>query len=340
MEQPEQPFINLNSNDNNNINFQGNIYAQENQNQGQNQPNKLYMYPPGMNPPQQGEECPEKPNFAPSSENINTPYEKPLNSKNNQPVPPPQQYYPPPPSGQIPPQNVSSQPYYSPNQIPSPAQPYYPPPATGAPQVYPPNYSSQPGAVIVQAQPVYKSEYQQYNNISQINHKGIYQIDENTFYISTGCCFTIFPFIFFFVGLFLMVLPIIQIGDGNYFISSIIGFIFFIIGLVMFFKMYNKILFFMGPNTLTVTKKAVCGKQTRIYNPGELQRVEFNYNYSYDHSGNRGGYLHNYNLIIVPTRGNVDNIFSIGSSLPTFTVEEIDYFLYYINTHILTKMRV
>ena len=49
----EQPFVNPNSNDNDNFAIQGNIYSQENQNQGQNQPNQLYVMPPNMCLPQQ-----------------------------------------------------------------------------------------------------------------------------------------------------------------------------------------------------------------------------------------------------------------------------------------------
>ena len=94
----------------------------------------------------------------------------------------------------------------------------------------------------------------------------------------------------------------------------------------------------MGPNTLTVMKKAQCRKKVTIYNPGDLQRVEFNYRYSY--SGRDEGYMHLYNLIIVPTNGKVDRIFTIKSSPRIFTTKEINYFLYYINTHIQTKMRV
>ena len=33
----------------------------------------------------------------------------------------------------------------------------------------------------------------------------------------------------------------------------------------------------MGPNILKVEKKALCWKQTFIYNPGELLEVEFDY---------------------------------------------------------------
>ena len=317
----DQPFMNQNPNNENQTNIvtQGNIYIQENQ--YQNQPNNLlYMNPPGMISTQENQ-IPEKPFYA--SQDSISPYEKPLNTQQNQLPPPPQVNYPP-------------------SQNTNPPQPGYPT-AEGAinpiPQVIPQNnYYPQNAGITIQSQPIYKDEYKNYTNIKQINHKGIYQTDENTFYISTGCCFKLFPYIFTFVGLFLMSLPIIKIGEGNMYIAAIVGLIFFVAGSSLFCIMYNNIYFIMGPNTLTVMKKAQCRKKTTIYNPGELQRVEFNYEYSY--SGSDEGYMHRYNLIIIPTNGKVDHIFRIGSSSRVFTTEEIDYFLYYINTHIQTKMRV
>jgi len=249
------------------------------------------------------------------------------------------------------------------NQISQPTQqPYYPPQNLGAPMVqsaYPPsqgvalpvqqglsvnNYPPQvqnPNNMPYLVQPVAPAnqiQYQNYRNISQIPHKGIYQVDENTFYVSTGCCFKIFPFIFFIVG--------VGVGSLYFFIPEptfwllIFGIIFSAAGLLMFFKMYNNIYFIMGPNTLTIVKKATCGKKTKIYNPGELSRVDFTYDYSYESSTDGGGYMHHYNLIIVPTNEKPDTIFSIGSSSRVFTQEEMGFFLYYINTHIQTKMRV
>ena len=50
--------------------------------------------------------------------------------------------------------------------------------------------------------------------------------------------------------------------------------------------------------------------------------------------------MHHYNLIVVPTNASPDTIFSIGSSSRVFTPEEMGFFLYYINIHIQTKMRV
>ena len=41
----------------------------------------------------------------------------------------------------------------------------------------------------------------------------------------------------------------------------------------------------MGQNNLIVIKKAYCPKQTNIYNPGELLRLEFKYSSSYSSNG-------------------------------------------------------
>ena len=250
------------------------------------------------------------------------------------------------------PQNPVAQPIQPPNYLPPQnlgppiAQPAYPQPQGVAlpvqqalpvnnypPQTQNPNapYFAQPVAPAYQTQ----YQYQNYKNVSEIPHKGIYQTDENTFYISTGCCFKIFPFIFFIVGVGLCSIAFYTTPW-----ILILGGIFTIVGFIMFFKMYNSIYFIMGPNTLTVIKKATCMKQTKMYNPGELTRVDFKYDYSYESSSDGGGYMHHYNLIIVPTNEEQDTIFSIGSSSKVFTQEEMGYFLYYINTHIQTKMRV
>ena len=87
----------------------------------------------------------------------------------------------------------------------------------------------------------------------------------------------------------------------------------------------------MGPNTLAIEKKAICGKQTKFYNPS------FIYDYSYDSSSDGGGYIHHYNLIVVPANDFPDIIFSIGSSSRVFTLEEIGFFLYYIKKFIFRQ---
>ena len=52
----------------------------------------------------------------------------------------------------------------------------------------------------VPIQPVYNEEYKKYKNISEINHKSIYQPDENIFYITTGYCSKLVPFLLIFFG--------------------------------------------------------------------------------------------------------------------------------------------
>ena len=344
----EQPFINQ---DPNGINPSNNA-------EGQLPSNPQNMIPPNMNPPQESQP-PEQPYY--STQNPNIPYDKPINFQDNQ-IPPPSEPYPyyPPPENAVPSQ-PQAQPYYPPTQAQGMANPFpqmspqpnYPPqgipqtnyPPQGIPQAnYPSQYPPQTGGVPIQVQPeqpVYKAEYQNYNNISQIPHKRIKQPDPNTFIVSSGCCSRIFPFIFAGFGIFLMLLPVTEIGEGNFNIAAICGVIFFAIGIYLFFKLNNSVIFVMGPNTLTVIEKATCRKKTRIYNPGELQRIALDYRYIYRHSegsGGTGGYMHEYSLIVFRTTEGAANIFSVSSSSPEFTSEEIDYFLYYINTHIQTKM--
>lgn len=49
--------------------------------------------------------------------------------------------------------------------------------------------------------PVYQTQYEKYKNISEISHKGIKEFDENTFYISDGCCNLAFRSIFKIIGI-------------------------------------------------------------------------------------------------------------------------------------------
>ena len=282
---------------------QNNIYD----NQGQPPLEELPPTKPGYYPPPQ--DVPQNQDY-PSPQDLN--------------VPPQNQYYPPPQDLNSPVQPIPS--------VSVPLQSNIP---VGTPvqQGIPVNNYPQPGVV---PQPViqYNNIYQQYNNISQINHKGVYQVDENTFYVSTGCCFKLFPFVFGLVGLGTLVFGIYI---AQVFLI-IFGAIFAAVGIYLFFFMYNNIYFIMGPNTLTIMKKATCRKKTNIYNPGELERIEFNYRYTLEAGDRR--YTHKYTLIVVPTNGDVDNIFEVRSSIRVFTIEEMEYFLYYINTHIQTKMRV
>ena len=245
-------------------------------------------------------------------------YPPPQNNPQNQ------YYYPPPQNPNTPAQPVAS--------VASPLQGNIPvgqPVQQGIPiNNYPPTGAVPPPAI------QYNNTYQQYKNISQINHKGVYQVDENTFYISTGCCFKSFPYIFTLFGLIFVGLGIFTRNV----IPGVAGAIFACIGICMFFTLYNSIYFIMGPNTLTIMQKATCRKKNKMFNPGELKRIEFTHRYSRDFGEKRK--THKYKLTVIPTNGEADNIFQVGSNTRVFTEEEIDYFLYYINIHIQTKMRV
>lgn len=143
----------------------------------------------------------------------------------------------------------------------------------------------------------------------------------------------IIAFILFLIGAALIIFPFII---NKAFISIFPGLFFVLFSLCWCFSLYNAY-FIMGPNNLKVIKKSMLLRKTIIYNPGELLGVDFSHSYSYDYKKRSNNY--HYGLSVKKSNGKSDFIFSIGSSRAMFTDEEIDYFLYFINTHIQTKMR-
>ena len=93
----------------------------------------------------------------------------------------------------------------------------------------------------------------------------------------------------------------------------------------------------LGSNNLTVIQKAICNRKITIYNPGELERIDFTY-ITRKEKGNKTS--HKYELNVVRKNGNTESIFDFGSDSIAFTQDEMEYFLYTVNTHIQTKMRV
>ena len=124
---------------------------------------------------------------------------------------------------------------------------------------------------------------------------GVFQPYPNKFLISTGCSRKFKPFIFIIFGILVVIIPALFV-DISILVTPIFGLLFIIAGLGLCCKMYNNIYFIMGQNNLTIIKKANCGEQTHIYNPGELLRVEFKYNCSYN--SNEGVFLDNYSLVV------------------------------------------
>jgi len=82
-------------------------------------------------------------------------------------------------------------------------------------------------------------------------------------------------------------------------------------------------------------------KEKKIYNKGELERIDFLYKYGLEKdSDGENRYVHRYNLFISEAKRKRHTILSIGSVYQFFTREEMDYFLYFINNHIQTKMKL
>lgn len=189
------------------------------------------------------------------------------------------------------------------------------------------NYPPSNEGVIFQTKPIINNEIKK-----EIPHKGILQPDENSFYITTGCCFKFIPFFGCFLGLLMIVISLLT---EVIIIVIILGSLIFLVNFSFFFVLFNNVYFIMGQNNLKIVKEALCRKKTLIYNPGQLLRIELNYQLSSDDDAS-----HKYELIIYPMYDDKDTIFSIGSSSKVFTNEEIDYFLKVINNHIQTKMRI
>ena len=284
----DEPFVNQNGNDNSayqtNPEIPRNIDHQENQfqNQGQYQSN------------QQNMEQPPGPTFYLPSQNTNTPYEKPLNSQQNQVIIPIQPY-----------PNISL------------------------------NYPQKNADI--QAQPIYNNQNQNLNDFSEIPHRGISHPDNNTFIIKAVCCYRFFPIIFFLIGLFFVLLYIFT-KKYNYVISAFFGLCMIICSLPLYCLMFSKATFILGPNTLTIKKKALCYQKTLIYNPGEIIKVDFNYKFSHG-IGQDENDTHHYKFTAITNRGLV-KILNFGNTYSAFTQEEIDFFLYIVNTHIQNNMRV
>ena len=71
--------------------------------------------------------------------------------------------------------------------------------------------------------------------------------------------------------------------------------------------------------------------------PGELVNIEMTHDITYNNKG-RGTF--NYQLNINTANSGTDIAFRVGQSSRLFTMEEIGYFNYVINFHILNNMRV
>lgn len=308
-----------------------NLSGNQLQNPNQYQDNQLM--PPDANPPplQQNSNQDMVPPQEQPYYSLQNQTQIPINCQQNQPIPPPNQVY------YAPPQIIQN-----PQPQPQP-QPYYPPQQGIPPVPLISNNTTQNNGIYVQTQGIgqdnkYQNNiYKNYQNISQVNHRGISQKNNNTFYISPSFCSRCFPLAFVFIGIIVIIIGFVNYSEDPSYGPMIGGLIFFCIGLFFFIFTNRTIYFIMGPNSLTVVKRIFCTKKVYNFNPGELIRVDFTYRYGHDYDSESN---HHYNITIIPSNGEVIDLYSISGNTFEFTLEEIDYFLYYINNHIQTNMRV
>ena len=233
------------------------------------------------------------------------------------------------PAQPYPAQQYPAQSYSTQNMAVPPNKPYYPPQGNTPIQHGVPANSYQLQPMGLNGQPIPQNQY--HKPYTLVEHKGIFQQDNNTYYLTIGNCYKYESCIPFVIGL-LFILASIYYMAGH-FLPIIIGSFFIFFSFLYLFFTYHSIFFILGPNTLTVIKKALCLKRSKIYNPGDLQRIDFTLT-----KGNGSNY--NHVLKVVEKNGKEGLIFNTGYTSLLFTADEIEYFLYTINTHIQTKMRV
>ena len=235
-------------------------------------------------------------------------------------------------SQQNPTQTYPAQPLPAQNMVIPPNQSYYPP--QGSNQIQPGvplnNYPLQSEALNVQ--PIPQNQY--YKPYSLVKHKGIFQTKTNTFYISLDYCIKLTPYILFLIGFSFMIINILFIS------SNILLFFFglFITAASMMFFFaggYHSLFIVLGSNNLTVIKKGICTKDITTYKPGELKRINFTYTAV---EGNKTSHI--YVLKVVKKNGKKEFLLYLNSKSRRFTQDEMEYFVYTVNTHIQTKMRV
>ena len=200
---------------------------------------------------------------------------------------------------------------------------------------YPPNqeYDQQPQMPQI--------DYSLIASINQLQHQSIFEAEQNTLFITLGSCYKVFPFIFLIIGAACIPLGIIYVKGSNKYIVIVLGAVFLIASIYMMCRGWHSVYFLMGPNNLTVSKKAVCGTSTTIYGPGEIISIKLSHYTTHKRgrkSRTRKTY-HNYQLDITTASGN-DRVFKVQQRGVLFTYEEMEYFNYTINFHIQTKMRI
>ena len=183
-------------------------------------------------------------------------------------------------------------------------------------------------------------DYSKYTNINQLNHKGIRQKNQNTFYVTEKCCCNkTFPIVFFLLSVSYSSACIFS-GIN---IKTIIGFCFGTLlimgGVLMLCKSYHTVYFKLEDNCLKIREVAWCGWKTTFYYPGQLTQIEFTSENELDLKGRQ---IYIYKIRIYHNM--LDQISPLiyyhnYHKKRLFTDEEIGYFNYIMNKYIQTKMR-
>ena len=257
----------------------------------------------------------------------NLPCENSLNSRNNQ-IPSPPSTYNPSLQKTVNPQ-LRPQDNYTPQSLDN----SYPSPPISPKQSNSSQGNNQTG-VEIPVHPLHNRNI----NFEDIPHKRVFQLNRNTFHISLVGFAKYLIFIFPLIGIVLMLIPVFKNMRHNWFFL-VIGILTLVFGLIPCFTQYCDIYFIMGQNYLKVIKKSIFCERVHIYEPGELQKIQFNFKYNFD-SSDFEDRRYKYNMSIIHTNGKSETIFSISNNWIIFTQEEIDYFLSCINNHIQTKMSV
>ena len=187
----------------------------------------------------------------------------------------------------------------------------------------------------IQTIPQYQTNYEINNpfpnitSINQIPHHGVFQIKNNKFKIIRVRCFyrLVFPMIYIITGLATLIGG--SFGELEMVFLIIFGFGFLSVGLLVLFILNRNFNFILGENNLEVEYENIFCKNSTIYNPGEITKIEFYSDYNEEYI--------NYHLILQTNDGNVD-LFGFLINIK-FTDEEMKYLTYIINNHINTKMR-
>lgn len=182
-------------------------------------------------------------------------------------------------------------------------------------------------------------DYSKYSNLNQLNHRGIKQTSENTFYLPEKCCSCarwgiVIIFLFSFSFCFILLLDI-TVGTV---IFAIFGFIMSCLGMIGLCTIYFSVYFVLNPNNIKVILIAWCGRKSLVYERGQITQIIFN---SSSNSDDRGKNFYVYELNIkqnIPGENSVFNIFSKNSGKQLYTEEEIGYFNYIMNHHIQSKL--